>query len=111
MKKLEELGISPAPWNKVLDEFGDEECQYQVAVADARFPVGAVTLSGNYCEADSCLIAAAPEMYEALRCSTNFIEHTVQFVENEDIKNELRKIADKNKSALAKASGEGEVAK
>lgn len=66
MKKLEELGISPAPWRKVYDEYGDEEAQYQVAVADARFPVGAVTLSGNYCEADAMLIAASPELYTSL---------------------------------------------
>ena len=107
MKKLKELGISPAPWNKILYEFGDEEAQYQVAVADARFPVGAVTLSGNYCEADSCLIAAAPEMYEALR----------KITEEQECGRDCAKCTNHGcvikecKAALAKASGEGEVAK
>ena len=105
MKKLEELGISPAPWKKVLDEFGDEEAQYQVAVTDARFPVGAVTLSGNYCEADSCLIAAAPELYEGCY-------ELLRYYEEPDTNTTVLYAAlGKIKKAMAKASGEGEVAK
>ena len=99
MKKLEELGINPAPWSKILDEFGDEEAQYQVAVADARFPVGAVTLSGDYCEADANLIAAAPDMYVALR-------ELINAVLNGD---PCHDAIQRGKAALAKASGEGEV--
>ena len=104
MKKLEELGISPAPWRCVCykykhDHLGEIRfADNQILCLDLRWQ-------------DAKLAAVAPEMYEALRCSTNFIEHTVQFVENEDIKNALREIADKNKSVLAKATGEGEVAK
>lgn len=117
MKKLDGLGISPAPWNKVLDEFGDEEAQYQVAVADARFPVGAVTLSGNYCEADARLIAAAPDLYDALQqivqcwgCSV-FSEggmscDTPLYCKHAGCGPETCPVFLRAKSALAKAAGE-----
>lgn len=106
MKKLEELGVSPAPWTKVFDEYGDEESKYQVAVSDERFPIGAVTLIGNYCEEDACLIAAAPELYECLReefekvCINDGKCTDCPFVSQCRVK--------KWRTALAKASGEGE---
>lgn len=104
MKTLEELGIGPAPWRCVCYKYKHDH------LGEIRFADNQI-LCLDINQPDAQLAAAAPEMYEALRCSTNFIEHAVQFVENEDIKNALREIADKNKSALAKASGESEVVK
>ena len=117
MKKLDGLGISPAPWNKVLDEFGDKESEYQVAVADARFPVGAVTLSWNYCEADARLIAAAPDLYDALQqiiqCwgASVFDEggmacDTPLYCKHAGCRPETCPVFLRAKSALAKAAGE-----
>lgn len=74
MKTLEELGISPAPWNQGKRiPYGEEHilwCDYHrrdgtpstriVAECNARF-------SGAQARTDARLIAAAPDMYEALR--------------------------------------------
>lgn len=114
MKKLEELGISPAPWSKVFDEFGDEEAQYQVAVADSRFPVGASTLSGDYCEADAMLIAASPELYDAGQKTEAVLTGLFKLDEfaallKSGAADALIACRDELRKALAKASGEGDV--
>ena len=53
MKRLEELGVSPAPWN-VFDDY-DVRRSDTGLVADCGLP------------GDARLIAAAPDLYEALR--------------------------------------------
>lgn len=74
MKTVEQLGISPAPWNQGKRiPYGEEHilwCDYHrrdgtpstriVAECNARF-------SGAQARTDARLIAAAPELYEALR--------------------------------------------
>lgn len=111
MKKLEELGISPAPWNKVLDEFGDKESEYQVAVADARFPAGAVTLSGDYCEADANIIAAAPKLYaKAYEIAENLRIHLAVPTQSITLNRaEVEAMAKELEDVLAEAAGDGKT--
>ena len=111
LKQLNDLGISPAPWSKKLDEFGDEEAQYQVAVSDARFPVGAVTLSGEYCEADANLIAASPKLYEkAYKVADNLRIHLAVPTQSITMNRaEVEAMARELEYALALAAGESEV--
>ena len=113
MKTLEQLGISPAPWRKTLYEFGDEDAQYQVTVADARFPVGAVTLSGEYCEADANLIAASPKLYEnAYEVADNLRIHLAVPTQTITMNRaEVEAMARELEYALALAAGESEVRK
>ncbi len=68
MKKLGELGISPAPWRKAVNNFGMGENiiwdarSYRVAYSgiDSCFSFENQTANHN-------LMVAAPELYEALR--------------------------------------------
>lgn len=111
MKKLEELGISPAPWSKILDEFGDGESEYQVSVADPRFPVGAVTLSGDYCEADANLIAASPKLYaKAYEVAENLRIHLAVPTQSITMNRaEVEAMAKELEDVLAEAAGEKKI--
>ncbi len=67
MKTLEELGISPAPWTK----HGDCSVYGEILAADGS-PVVDYDWSANPAaeaadDPNARLIAAAPELYEALR--------------------------------------------
>ena len=53
MKTLEQLGISPTPWKSYLSVFDAENME----LCDS---------DGVYSKGDAILIAAAPELYEAL---------------------------------------------
>ena len=66
MKKLEQLGISPAPWNEKVwatsDDYGHDISDYNhKSICDMRL------LQGETRIPNARLIAAAPELYEALR--------------------------------------------
>lgn len=61
MKHIEELGIHPFPWHKEFVELTDEGASFDVVIANEY------SLNGEFNEADANLIAAAPELYEALR--------------------------------------------
>ena len=62
MKPIEQLGISPAPWRHNADQCAvwadDRYGSRQIVAAHTR---------GSADEANARLIAAAPELYEALR--------------------------------------------
>ena len=74
MKTLEELGISPAPWRVDTDKWGSENdvlCEYTrdlVRKGERRTKVVA-RCNANFetYKADKRLIAAVPDLYEALR--------------------------------------------
>ena len=122
MKTLEELGISPAPWRADTDEWGSNNevlCDY------TRYLFGKVerrTKIVARCNAyfdtykpDAILIAAAPELYEALRMYQEAfaeIRKSAWFIDANfyEIMN-LNKVMTAADAALAKAAGESEVSK
>lgn len=67
MKTLEQLGISPAPWTKL----GDCSIYREVLAADDSRVIdndwNANSPSNPKAEPNARLIAAAPDLYEALR--------------------------------------------
>lgn len=102
MKKLEELGISPAPWEVDNTWTGEIICllkngiEYQVATPYIH--------SDEETDANAHMLAAAPELYECLReefekvCTNDGKCTDCQFVSQCRVK--------KWRTALAKASGE-----
>lgn len=95
MRKLSELGISPAPWK--IDDPGDG---LQVCAPDGC----TVCFMGGVIEtpANARLIAAAPKLYEALRKIT---EEQECGKDCKACKNDLCVIQE-CKAALAEAAGE-----
>ena len=111
MKTIEQLGISPAPWRVDTDEWGSgndvlcEYTRYLLGKVERRTKV--VARCNAYFEtfkADVHLIAAAPELYEALYDVVAYCEST-HLVQSERFGKVLAKV----KAALAKAAGESEV--
>ena len=112
MKTLEQLGISPTPWSVTPNNLGSDD----VTANDSTV---VVAYEPPFEEAkDSInkrLIAAAPELYEALRMYQEAFEEIrksawfidANFHEIMNLNNVMR-AAD---AALAKASGESEVEK
>ena len=101
MKKLEQLGISPLPWTKAGDIVDDDE---------GRVIFNAYE-DDDY--ANARLIAAAPDLYEALRMYQEAfaeIRKSAWFIDANfyEIMN-LNKVMTAADAALAKASGESEV--
>ena len=109
MKTLEQLGISPTPWSNTVRTKKPFEIN---SVWDAR---NGCILSGGYSESlnDARLIAAAPELYEALRMYQEAfaeIRKSAWFLDANfhEIMN-LNKVMTAADAALAKAAGESEV--
>ena len=100
MKTLEQLNISPTPWTNTINTKKPFEIN---SVWDAR---NGCILSGGYSESlnDARLIAAAPDLYEALYDVVAYCEST-HLVPSE----RFGKVLTRVKAALAKASGESEV--
>ena len=98
MKTLEELGVSPAPWNEKLwatsDDYGHEILDYNhKSICDMRL------LQGETRIPNARLIAAAPELYAALFEMVEMYRDGGSY----DYEQEVIKMA---KAALAKAGGE-----
>ena len=105
MKKLEELGISPTPW-----EIGRCSNGWNI-VLDAKGKYAATPDGDEETEAisNARLIKAAPRLYECLK---EAVEDKCHFcVADEDERRELcdQCIVADWKDALAEASGESEV--
>lgn len=114
MKKLEELGISPAPWelwnvSGMFNKLVNLRDNYEVAKAQDGSEVHFCSLLKDKAAnlANARIIAAAPELYECLReefekiCTNDGKCTDCQFVGQCRVK--------KWRTALAKASGEGDV--
>ena len=101
MKKLEQLGISPAPWTKAGDIVDDNE--------------GLVIFNAYEDDdyANARLIAAAPDLYEALQMyqeAFSEIRKSAWFLDaNFHEIMSLNKVMTAADAALAKAAGESEV--
>ena len=103
MKKLEQLGISPAPWNEKVwatsDDYGHDISDYNhKSICDMRL------LQGETRIPNARLIAAAPELYAALFEMVEMYRDGGSY----DYEQEVIKMA---KAALAKAAEEKEVEK
>ena len=116
MKTLEQLGISPAPWRADTDKYGSENdvlCEYTrdlVRKGERRTKVVA-RCNANFetYKADNRLIAAAPELYEALRMYQEVFEKirkSAWFIDaNFHEIMSLNKVMTAADAALAKAGG------
>ena len=98
MKPLEQLGISPTPWSNTVET----EKPFEInSVWDAR---NGCILSGGYFESlnDARLIAAAPELYEALAAMLSCAEKEAPFTAESG----LTIAMDMARKAIKKAGGE-----
>ena len=116
MKTLEQLCISPAPWNIV--PYGERTNSKVATHVDVEFANGESAFmkdGGAQLQeiANARLIAAAPELYEALRMYQEAFEEirkSAWFIDANfyEIMN-LNKVMTAADAALAKAAGESEV--
>ena len=101
MKKLEELGISPTPWN--AQHNGMAGISY--VVSDAR----EIKIC-NACKPNALIIKAAPEMYECLREAVVEVchecPHCGQYPSYECNDKACQCFPNKWRAVLAKAAGE-----
>lgn len=95
MKTLEQLGISPAPWK--INEYATVLDRYSTIISGQY---------GPYNWHNARIIAAAPELYEALYDVVAYCEST-HLVPSD----RFGKVLARAKAALAKAAGESEVEK
>lgn len=118
MKTLEQLGISPAPWK--LIPYGERTNSKVATNGDVEFANGESAFmkdgGAKLLEiANARLIAAAPELYEALRMYQEAFEEirkSAWFIDANfhEIMN-LNNVMTAAEAALAKAAGEREAKK
>ena len=109
MKTLEQLGISPAPWRADTDKWGSENdvlCEYTrdlVRKGERRTKVVA-RCNANFetFKADIHVIAAAPDLYEALAAMLSCAENEATFSKESGMS--LAMVMARN--AIKKAGGE-----
>ena len=109
MKTLEQLGISPAPWRADTDKWGSENdvlCEYTrdlVRKGERRTKV--VARCNAYFEtfkADIHVIAAAPDLYEALAAMLSCAEKEAPFTSESGMSIAMNMA----RKAIKKAGGE-----
>ena len=93
MKTLEQLGISPTPWK--INEYATVLDRYSTIISGQY---------GPYNWHNARIIAAAPELYEALYDVVAYCESTHLVPSGR-----FGKVLAMAKAALAKAAGESEV--
>jgi len=71
MKRLDELGVSPAPWKSSV---GIDVCCPCICDANGRFMLEYTDMENR--NANARLIAASPELYECLREAVGEMCHT-----------------------------------
>ena len=102
MKKLEELGISPTPWRQEANGYGTLD----VLGSDDSLVVAYENPINRNDQENRRLIAAAPELYDALQSLVEYIDR--ECVPCGETACELMYYAH---NVLSKASGESEVHK
>ena len=65
MKRLEEFGVSPAPWQATCNDA--ETTTWVFSRATTADVATMCAVKRERCNADAALIAAAPDLYESLR--------------------------------------------
>ena len=110
MKKLEELGISPTPWRQEANGYGTLD----VLGSDDSLVVAYENPIDRNDQENRRLISAAPDLYDALRMYQEVFEEirkSAWFIDaNFHEIMSLNKVMAAADAALAKASGESEVA-
>lgn len=107
MKRLEELGISPTPWNILYGEF-PAECGGGMYVDGIVERNGCTRVDRYVVIADARLIAAAPELYECLRDAIeSYCDGCNDFIGRDQKCEPCECKARKWRAVLAKAAGEG----
>lgn len=99
MKRFEDLGCSPAPWSNTV---GTEKPFETNSVWDSR---NGGILTGGYAKSlnDACLIAAAPELYEARAAMLSCAEKEAPFT----MESGMSIAMDMARKAIKKAGGGG----
>ena len=106
MKTLEQLGISPVPWKVAMNDIAMvfSGSQYPSLSTPHICEVDIIDDPERKCN-DIKLIAAAPELYEALAAMLSCAEKEVPFTTGSGMSISM----DMARKALAKAAGESEV--
>lgn len=111
MLKLSELKISPAPWS--INEDGEVWCKYiSNAIQPNKIRTRVVARPNFYFDeskSDAHLIAAAPELYEALLKALPWLADIGEEVVVTEPDACIAEIVKEAEAALAKASGESEA--
>ena len=99
MKTIEQLGISPTPWN--VNEYNNIVTCYGHTLAAT---IISDAYSHDRTKKDACLIAVAPELYDALQTLVEYIDR--ECIHCGETACGLMAFAH---NVLAKAAGESEV--
>ena len=103
MKTLKELGISPWPWKHADDGMGYRDIRCNVPLTE--YSEGEDIIAESVDIRDAQLIAAAPELYEALAAMLSCAEKNAPYLDM----SHMDVAMDMARKALAKAAGESEV--
>lgn len=102
MKKIEQLGISPAPWRKQ----GNSLITGTIIASDGTDVIDYGWnryLIGKYGDQNARLISAAPDLYEALRECLEVLDEVEECFQEVD--EETSKMMGKARAAIEKAGG------
>ena len=108
MKKLEELGISPAPWMVLTVNGSLHSVEASPCFIGDLMHIATVCNMRKARPSDARLIAAAPKLYEALREAVkSYCEGCNDFVNEDQRCDPCECPARKWRAVLAEAAGDG----